>query len=130
MPRIPTRVHGMIDYAVGLLLIAAPWLLGFSDHDRATTVTVAFGVVALLYSLLTKYELGVVRVLTMNAHLAIDAVWAIALIVSPMAFNFADRVTWPHVTVGIAGLIVTALTTRTPRADAPPAAPAGRLHTT
>jgi hypothetical protein len=117
----------MIDYAVGLLVIAAPWLFGFSDHGRATAVTVGFGVAALLYSLLTNYELGVFRVLSMNAHLAIDVVWSIALIASPMAFGFADRVTWPHVTVGIAGLVVTALTTRTPRTDAPPA---GRLHTT
>ena len=27
---IPTRIHGVLDYAVGVLLVAAPWLFGFA----------------------------------------------------------------------------------------------------
>lgn len=29
---IPTRVHGVLDYTIGLLLIVAPWLFGFADY--------------------------------------------------------------------------------------------------
>ena len=32
---IPTRLHGMADYATGLLLLAAPYLFGFADGDAA-----------------------------------------------------------------------------------------------
>jgi hypothetical protein len=108
------RVHGIIDYAVAALLIVAPWLLGFADHRTATAVTVGFGVVALLYSLFTDYELGLVRRLPMRVHLLIDVVWGLGLIASPWVFGFAGRVAWPHIIVGLAGLAVTALTQRPP----------------
>jgi hypothetical protein len=54
---IPRNVHGILDYVVGLLLIAAPWLLGFADGTAAQNVPVALGAGALLYSLLTNYDL-------------------------------------------------------------------------
>ena len=114
MTLIPTRVHGMIDYAVGALLTAAPWLLGFSDHRVATVVTVLFGVAALGYAVVTDYELGLYRVLPMRVHLLIDVFWALALLGSPWLFGFSDRVFWPHVLVAVAGLVVTALTYRPP----------------
>jgi len=28
---IPTKVHGILDYVVGVALIAAPWLFGFAN---------------------------------------------------------------------------------------------------
>jgi hypothetical protein len=113
-PPIPTRVHGVIDYAVGGLVTVAPWLLGFADDRVATAVTVSFGVVAILYSLLTDYELGLYRVLPFRVHLLVDVVWSLGLIASPWLFHFAHRIAWLHVAVGVAGLIVTALTQRPP----------------
>jgi hypothetical protein len=114
MTLIPTRVHGMIDYAVAALVTLAPWLFGFSDHRVATIVTVLFGVAAFAYSVLTDYELGLYRVLAMRLHLVIDVIWSLGLIVSPWLFGFAGRIAWPHVAVGLAGLAVTALTRRPP----------------
>jgi hypothetical protein len=111
---IPTRIHGVIDYAVGGLVIAAPWLFGFADDRSATLVTVCFGVLAVLYSLLTDYEPGVYRVLPMRVHLLIDVFWSLGLLGSPWLFGFAHRIAWPHVAGGIAGLAVTALTQRPP----------------
>jgi len=102
----------MIDYAVAALLILAPWLLGFSDNPTATIVTVGFGAAAVVYSLFTDYELGLVPRLPMRVHLLIDVVWSIGLVASPWVFGFAGRVAWPHVIVGLAGLAVAALTRR------------------
>lgn len=28
---IPTRIHGMVDYSMGLILIVAPWLFAFAQ---------------------------------------------------------------------------------------------------
>ncbi len=41
MRSIPTRVHGVLDYLVGLLLIGAPWLLGFERGGAETWVITA-----------------------------------------------------------------------------------------
>jgi hypothetical protein len=60
---IPTRIHGMMDYAMGLLLIAAPWLFGFARGGAETWIPVLLGVGALLYSMMANYELGVARVI-------------------------------------------------------------------
>ena len=71
---IPTRFHGFLDYIVGVALIAAPWIFQFSEHTAATVVPVVLGVGLIVYSLLTDYELGVVRVLPMWVHNLLDIV--------------------------------------------------------
>ena len=67
--RLPTRVHGMLDYLLGALLIGAPWLFGFENGGAETWVPVALGAGVLLYSAFTDYELGLVKKLQMPAHL-------------------------------------------------------------
>jgi hypothetical protein len=37
MDIIGTKVHGIMDYIVGLLLITGPWLLGFINEGAATS---------------------------------------------------------------------------------------------
>lgn len=98
---IPTRIHGMADYAVGLLLIVAPWLLGFADGGAEQWVPIILGAGVIVYSLLTDYELGVARMIPMPAHLGLDMAGGIVLAVSPWLFGFADNVWIPHVVIGI-----------------------------
>ncbi|HEX8523467.1 MAG TPA: SPW repeat protein [Tepidisphaeraceae bacterium] len=114
MNLIPTRVHGMLDYAVGLILIVAPWLIGFNDNAPATWVPFTLGCSAILYSLMTDYELGAFRVLPMGAHLAIDFCSGLLLLASPWLFGFADRIVWPHVTFGLLEIGVVLLSQRVP----------------
>lgn len=40
---IPTRVHGMLDYLIGILLIAAPWLFDFDRGGMETWIPVILG---------------------------------------------------------------------------------------
>lgn len=56
---LPTSVHGIVDYLVGALLIVAPLVLGFDQGGMETLVPIVLGFSAILYSLLTDYELGV-----------------------------------------------------------------------
>lgn len=109
---IPTRVHGVIDYVVALILIAAPFLLGFADGGEAQYVTMGLGAFVIVYSLLTKYELGAIGLLSFSTHLALDVVFALALIGSPWLFGFSNLVWWPHVLFGVAALIVVGLSAR------------------
>lgn len=98
---IPTRVHGFLDYGMGLLLIVAPWLLGFADGGPETWVPVILGIGVIGYSLLTDYELGVARVIPMSTHLMLDIAGGIVLAASPWVFGFADEVWAPHLVLGI-----------------------------
>jgi hypothetical protein len=107
---IPTRVHGVIDYLTGALLVAAPWLLGFADGSAAQWVPIILGAMVLVQSLVTDYKLGVARLLPMPAHLILDALNGVVLAASPWLFGFAERVWVPHVVIGLLEIVVSLLT--------------------
>jgi hypothetical protein len=112
---IPTKTHAGLDYAVGLLLIASPWLFGFADESTAATwVAVLAGVTVLGLSMITDYEGGLLaRLIPMRTHLMADAGLGLLLTVSPWLFGFADEGTnaWlPFVAIGL-GEISSAMTT-------------------
>lgn len=119
---IPTRVHGMMDYLMGVVLMIAPWVLGFRPGPE-TWVPVALGAGALVYSLLTRYELGVYGIIPMPVHLGLDAVSGLLLMASPWLFGFADHYWVPHVVFGVAELGAAAMTRTLPEA-APRRSPA------
>ena len=112
---IPTRIHGMIDYATGVLLLAAPYLFGFADGSAAQWVPMVLGIATIGASLLTRYELGVYGLIPMPMHLMLDGGSAIFLIASPWLFGFADRIYWPHVMVGLFELVIGVLSRTQPQ---------------
>lgn len=111
---IPTRIHGMLDYLVGALLIVAPWVLGFADGTAAQWVPVILGVGAVVYSIFTDYELGLVRAIPMPVHLSLDFLSGVLLAASPWLFGFADRIYLPHLIVGLFEIVAAAMTQRSP----------------
>ncbi|HEU0014224.1 MAG TPA: SPW repeat protein [Longimicrobium sp.] len=115
--RLPTRVHGMLDYALGALIAASPWLLGFADGGAETWVPVVVGLGGIGYSLFTDYELGAVRRLPMPVHLALDAVGGVLLAASPWIFGFDLEVRLPHVVLGLLEVAAAAVTNTVPGYD-------------
>ena len=111
---IPTRFHAPLDYIVGAVLIAAPWIFQFSDSGAATAVSIVLGVGLIAYSLFTNYELGVWKVAPMAVHNLIDIAAGGLLAASPWIFGFADEpanVWVPHLVVGLAAVFL-GLTTK------------------
>jgi hypothetical protein len=119
---LPTRLHGVIDYIWGAALLTTPWLLGYSDMRAATWLAVIFGVGAFLYSAVTDYEPGLIRILPMPVHLVIDGLGGAVLAATPWIFGFADRVFAPHLLFGLFS-VVASLVTRTD-----PLQPSGRRY--
>jgi len=111
---IPTKVHGVLDYLVGMLLIVSPWLLDFADDSVRTWIPVALGAGALIYSLMTDYELGVGKSISMKTHLALDLLSGLLLAASPWIFGFADEIYAPHLVFGLLEMGVSLMTKTRP----------------
>ena len=52
---IPVQAHAVIDFALAGVLIAAPFLFGFSDDGTATAFFIVLGVVHLLMTIATRF---------------------------------------------------------------------------
>jgi hypothetical protein len=111
---IPTKVHGVMDYLVGILLMASPWIFEFDHGGMETWIPVILGVGALVYSVMTDYELGLTRTLSMRTHLNLDLISGILLAASPWIFGFANHVYLPHLVLGIVEIGVSLMTKRNP----------------
>ncbi len=101
MKIISTKTHGMLDYIMGIVLIASPWIFGFADNATAKWIPIILGVGMLLYSLMTNYELGMSKTISMKTHLTLDTIAGIFLAASPFIFGFSDDVYAPHLILGI-----------------------------
>ncbi len=106
------RAHGALDYIVGALLILAPRLLGYDNGGAEQRVPEMLGIAIIVYSLVTNYELGLLKLIPFRVHLTLDGLGSIFLALSPWLFQFSDRVWVPHMVVGLLVLAV-ALMTRT-----------------
>lgn len=112
-----TRTHGMLDYLMAALLIASPWIFGFARGGAETWVPVVIGVSALGYSVMTDYELGLIRRIQMPVHLWLDAVAGLALAVSPWVLAFDEHVWIPHLALGATEVVVAFVTDTIPGYD-------------
>jgi uncharacterized membrane protein YtjA (UPF0391 family) len=119
MKVIPTFVHGIFDYVGGIALLAAPNLFGFAEVGGAAVwVPRVLGIVILLQSVMTAYELGLAKVLPMRMHLMNDYVASLFLAASPWLFGFANGPAnqWmPHLVVGVGYFIISLMTESAPR---------------
>ncbi len=71
MRKMPTHIHGVVDYVVGATLTILPRALGWRGAPARLLEGAGAGAIA--YSMMTNYELGLVKALPMKAHLALDA---------------------------------------------------------
>lgn len=112
---VPTKVHGVLDYATGPALVAAPTLLGLNGSRASALAPRLAGAAASVYAPLTDYELGAVKALPMKAHLALDAAGGALLAASPWVLGYRRhgvRHWLPHTLVGL-GEVAVALTSKT-----------------
>jgi hypothetical protein len=120
MKVIPAYVHGIFDYLGGLVLLFAPNIFGFSEVGGAAVIIPrVIGVIVLLQALLTRYEVGLLKVLPMKIHLMNDYIASIFLALSPWLFGFSQqpRHVWmPHLIVGLAVFLLSLMTETEPRA--------------
>jgi hypothetical protein len=107
MKIIPKFYHGVLDYMSGLLLLAAPNLLGFAEAGGAAAwIPRIVGLMILLQAMVTDYELGLMKVMPIAMHLMTDYVVGAFLVAAPFLFGFYDRSPTAMVTLVVVGLLV------------------------
>src|SRR5215469_1052665 len=116
---IPTIVHGIADYILGVVLLFLPNIFGFADlGGPAVWIPRILGIIDLVQSLATNYELGLVKILPMKLHLMNDYVVSAFFAVSPWLFGFSRRpanVWVPFLVLGVLVFIVSLMTETQPR---------------
>ena len=125
---IPLFVHGLIEYAAGVLLVVAPFVLGF-DSGAATAVSIALGVVIIAVAASTDGPTSLINQLPRPAHVALDYVLVALLIAMPFLAGFSDETppTALFIALGVAHLLITIGTRFRPSGEAKAAsAPAKR----
>jgi hypothetical protein len=124
---LPLRVHAAIEPVIGLILIAAPWIFGFSHTNDAKVLCIALGIVVILSGAMTDWRVSLARVIPLRMHMMTDLLIALILIVAPFVLGFSDEGAATRFTI-IAGVLeaVAALSTRWDPREAEPASAVDR----
>lgn len=116
MKFLSPRVHTIIGFIVGIALLAAPNLFGFSEVEGAAVLLPrVLGVIIILSELTVKGSFSGMGVVPMKLHIVMDVIMGALLAASPWLFGFSDEEAnaWvPHLVVGLA-IVGYALVTRT-----------------
>lgn len=115
MKVIPVTVHGVLDYLSAGTLYALPRIFNWSKP--VTNVMTGAAIGTAIYSLMTRYQFGVVKVFPMRTHLLFDALSGLFFLSAPVLFREEDS----DVTRVLAGIgvfeLTAALTTNPDGAD-------------
>ena len=95
-PRIITqRIHALIDYPVAIALISLPFLLGLgSSNSLALWLSVWVGIAALILTVFTNHETGLVPVIPYGVHLVVDFLVGVLFLAAPFIMGFAGMDAW------------------------------------
>jgi hypothetical protein len=109
---ISRPVHGLADYAYATLLSTAPEWAGYQEARGAVTLSRLLSAGALAYTLCTRAEWGVFRLLPFKVHLAIDGPAAALTTLAPWVFGFSQnrRARNTFLAIGLFGTTVALLT--------------------
>jgi hypothetical protein len=105
MKFLSPKTHSIIGFIVGLALLFAPNIFGFSDvGGAAVAVPRIIGILVILSELTVRGGFSGLNMIPMKAHLFMDVIMGAFLALSPWIFGFSDQGTnaWlPHLIVGL-----------------------------
>ena len=114
MRKMGMRAHGFLDFFIGLLLIISPAVWRLPPQAPEALTPIGVGIALLGYSLLTDYQFGVFRIISMPAHLLLDLATGIVLALSPWMFGFSTETWLLHLLGGVILIVISLLTNPRP----------------
>jgi len=82
--------HGILDYALAILLLVGPSVVGFAGIQSRWSYI--FGSVLLVMAIVTRYPLGIIKIVGLGIHGFVELLLAVCLIAAPWYGNFARGV--------------------------------------
>lgn len=103
-------VHGILDYALGAVFLLAPSI--FALETTAAGLSHAVGLALIALSLITRYPLGLFKLMPFPVHGALESLMAVGWIAAPWLFGFtADPAGRNFFVAAGAGLLIVAALT-------------------
>jgi hypothetical protein len=90
MKILSPKAHGILDYAVVIIFCSAPTLFGLSGLPAM--IAYALAVVHLVLTLGTAFPLGIVKLVPLPVHGAIEFVVSLALVALPWLLKFNTEI--------------------------------------
>lgn len=110
---INTKLHGILDYVFGFILML-PWIVNYHGNSTDSVMIASVGALTLIMSLLTNYELGLIKVIPMKVHLVIDVLSGLFLIALPFLFPLYHYYLYWPVLLGAGELLIVILSSAKP----------------
>jgi hypothetical protein len=85
MKMISSRLHGILDYLLIIFLLASPAL--FKMEGNLCSFTYSLAAIHFLLTILTRFELGIIKIIPFPLHGLIEFFVAIALTLLSFWFN-------------------------------------------
>jgi hypothetical protein len=103
-------MHGVLDYVTVALFLAAPSIFHLSGTPSG--ISYSLGGIHLALTLLTAFPLGLLKIVPMVAHGALELVVSLTLIPLPWILGFASDLTarWFYTGAGVVILAISVLT--------------------
>ena len=111
---ISRKMHGAADYAYAALSAVLSAIAGFEEEEKAKLLCRVISGGTLAYTLLTRAEWGLFKIIPFKTHLAIDFTAGIFTLSAPWLFKFADnkKARNTFLALGITSIVVSLLTQR------------------
>ena len=109
---IGPATHGILDYLMVIILAIGPRVAGFSPSTTQAKFCWAIAALLLILSILTRYPLGVKKLIGFLSHGIVELVIAVGVLVLPWTRGFASGVLSRNffVSIGMLFIVIWALT--------------------
>lgn len=115
MKIISTKLHGVLDYCVGFLLVASTWLPGLPTGNGPFLFALLAGIAILVLALFTDYEAGLVHFVPVPLHLFFDILIGVFLAIIPWLTRLHGAYAWVYFLTGVLEILLVLLSETSPR---------------
>ena len=107
---VTKTIHAYLDYPVAFSLMILPFVLQLgSSNPLAFWLSIVAGAAALVLTVFTDHQFGLIRVIPYKAHVAVDFLVGLTFLLAPFLLGFSGLDAWFYWINGAAVITVVSL---------------------